>query len=121
MSNIEDSEARGTMIFAWWMACLSDAYRSVYYRRKPMLSVLICSLSPLNVVVDSWACGDLYRDDDDYDIDFYTVGPATPSEIVEAAQPSPSIREQLEVRTRRYIPYSSSQISSYVPAMHSSW
>ncbi|KAI0693984.1 hypothetical protein BC835DRAFT_1043215 [Cytidiella melzeri] len=72
MSNIEDPEARGTMIFAWWMACLSDAYRSVYYRRKPML------------------------DDDDYDIDFYTVGPATSSEIVEAAQPSPSIREQLE-------------------------
>ncbi|KAI0755432.1 hypothetical protein BC629DRAFT_1174399 [Irpex lacteus] len=72
MSNIEDPEARGTMIFAWWMACLSDAYRSVYYRRKPML------------------------DDDDYDIDFYTVGPASPSEIAEAAQPSPSIREQLE-------------------------
>ena len=37
MSNIEDPEARGTMIFAWWMACLADAYRSVYYRRKPML------------------------------------------------------------------------------------
>nr|VWO94904.1 Zn(2)-C6 fungal-type domain-containing protein [Ganoderma boninense] len=51
MSNIQDPEARGTMIFAWWMACLADAYRSVYYRRKPML------------------------DDDDYDIDFYTVGP----------------------------------------------
>ncbi len=39
MSNIEDPEARGTMIFAWWMACLADAYRSVYYRRKPMLLV----------------------------------------------------------------------------------
>ncbi|CDO68260.1 hypothetical protein BN946_scf184842.g23 [Trametes cinnabarina] len=37
MSNIHDPEARGTMIFAWWMACLADAYRSVYYRRKPML------------------------------------------------------------------------------------
>ncbi|KAI0338935.1 hypothetical protein BDW22DRAFT_1362269 [Trametopsis cervina] len=72
MSNIEDPEARGTMIFAWWMACLSDAYRSVYYRRKPML------------------------DDDDYDIDFYTVGPMPPSGLVESANPSPSIREQLE-------------------------
>lgn len=39
MSNIHDPEARGTMIFAWWMACLADAYRSVYYRRKPMLYV----------------------------------------------------------------------------------
>ena len=37
MSNIQDPEDRGTMIFAWWMACLADAYRSVYYRRKPML------------------------------------------------------------------------------------
>lgn len=53
MSNIEDPEARGTMIFAWWMACLADAYRSVYYRRKPMLcvypycSVHLSSLSKL--------------------------------------------------------------------------
>ncbi|THH27039.1 hypothetical protein EUX98_g7153 [Antrodiella citrinella] len=69
MSNIEDPEARGTMIFAWWMACLADAYRSVYYRRKPML------------------------DDDDYDIDFYVVGP-TPPETPGEPQPSP--REQLE-------------------------
>ncbi|EKM51982.1 uncharacterized protein PHACADRAFT_212595 [Phanerochaete carnosa HHB-10118-sp] len=75
MSNIEDSEARGTMIFAWWMACLSDAYRSVYYRRKPML------------------------DDDDYDIDFYTVGPVPPAGLVESHAPSPSVREQLEVNT----------------------
>ncbi|KAH8104801.1 hypothetical protein BXZ70DRAFT_922466 [Cristinia sonorae] len=71
MSNIEDPEARGTMIFAWWMACLSDAYRSVYYRRKPIL------------------------DDDDYDIDFYVVGPTPPpSEVINEQQPSP--REQLE-------------------------
>lgn len=44
MSNIHDPEARGTMIFAWWMACLADAYRSVYYRRKPMLYVRFSSL-----------------------------------------------------------------------------
>ena len=44
MSNIQDPEARGTMIFAWWMACLADAYRSAYYRRKPMLCVPIFRL-----------------------------------------------------------------------------
>ncbi|KAH9936645.1 uncharacterized protein B0H18DRAFT_974835 [Fomitopsis serialis] len=71
MSNIQDQEDRGTMIFAWWMACLADAYRSVYYRRKPML------------------------DDDDYDIDFYTVGPVAPEHLeTQGTQPSP--REQLE-------------------------
>ena len=55
MTNIQDPEARGTMIFAWWMACLAvghiifailmmsselraqDAYHSAYYRRKPQL------------------------------------------------------------------------------------
>ncbi|KAI0926733.1 hypothetical protein AcV5_007442 [Taiwanofungus camphoratus] len=72
MSNIQDPEDRGTMIFAWWMACLADAYRSVYYRRKPML------------------------DDDDYDIDFYTVGPVPPDHL-EAQDSQPSPREQLEV------------------------
>ncbi|KAI0755265.1 hypothetical protein C8Q80DRAFT_1216974 [Daedaleopsis nitida] len=72
MANIEEPEARGTMIFAWWMACLADAYRSAYYRRKPML------------------------DDDDYDIDFYTVGPVPPA-IIESHAPQPSPREQLEV------------------------
>ncbi|EED82367.1 predicted protein, partial [Postia placenta Mad-698-R] len=71
MSNIQDPEARGTMIFAWWMACLADAYRSVYYRRKPML------------------------DDDDYDIDFYTVGPVPPDHLEPQGQ-QPSPREQLE-------------------------
>ncbi|KAH9890013.1 hypothetical protein C8Q73DRAFT_747714 [Cubamyces lactineus] len=72
MSNIHDPEARGTMIFAWWMACLADAYRSVYYRRKPML------------------------DDDDYDIDFYTVGPVPPDIIETSPATQPSPREQLE-------------------------
>ncbi|KAI0081557.1 hypothetical protein K474DRAFT_1656349 [Panus rudis PR-1116 ss-1] len=48
-TSIEDYDVQGTMVFAWWMACLADAYRSIYYRRKPIL------------------------DDDDYDIDFYTA------------------------------------------------
>lgn len=71
MANIQDPDARGTMIFAWWMACLCDAYHAVYYRRKPML------------------------DDDDYDIDFYTADPIM-QETIETQSPKPSPREQLE-------------------------
>jgi len=71
MANIQDPDARGTMIFAWWMACLADAYHAVYYRRKPML------------------------DDDDYDIDFYTADPVM-QEAVEIQTSKPSPREQLE-------------------------
>ncbi|TDL23131.1 hypothetical protein BD410DRAFT_787431 [Rickenella mellea] len=70
MQNIQDAEARGTMIFAWWMACLADAYHSAYYRRKPQL------------------------DDDDYDIDFYTADPTPPEMSDHSVTPSP--REQLE-------------------------
>ena len=72
MTNIQDPESRGTMIFAWWMTCLSDAYASAYYRRKPIL------------------------DDDDYDIDFYTVDPINP-DMLDPQTPVPSPREQLEV------------------------
>ncbi|KAF4577000.1 hypothetical protein EYR36_004985 [Pleurotus pulmonarius] len=71
MSTIQDPEARGTMIFAWWMACICDAYASAYYRRKPVL------------------------DDDDYDIDFYTADPVH-LEAAEPHSPLPSPREQLE-------------------------
>lgn len=71
MATLPDTESRGTMIFAWWMACISDAYASAYYRRKPVL------------------------DDDDYDIDFYTVGPS-PQEQTDSASTAPSTREQLE-------------------------
>lgn len=74
MANIQDPESRGTMIFAWWMTCLSDAYASAYYRRKPVL------------------------DDEDYDIDFYTVDP-----VPDLTDSSPSPREQLEVSRRRFI------------------
>ncbi|KAL5482795.1 hypothetical protein ACEPAI_9390 [Sanghuangporus weigelae] len=74
MTTIQDPEARGTMIFAWWMACLADAYHSAYFRRKPQL------------------------DDDDYDIDFYTVEPLPPEihdmQGVQSAGLSP--REQFE-------------------------
>lgn len=54
------------------MACICDAYASTYYRRKPVL------------------------DDDDYDIDFYTVDPIN-TEPGEMMSPMPSPREQLEV------------------------
>lgn len=40
MSNIQDSEDRGIMIFAWWMAVLADGYSSAYFRKKPMLCVV---------------------------------------------------------------------------------
>jgi len=66
MATIQDPEARGTMIFAWWMACLCDAFSAFYYRRKPIL------------------------DEDDYDIDFYTADPNSPDDG------APSPREQLE-------------------------
>jgi len=74
MATIQDPENRGTIIFAWWMTCLSDAYASAYYRRKPVL------------------------DDDDYDIDFYTADPIPETPDGHASTPSP--REQLEVRWR---------------------
>ncbi|KJA24069.1 hypothetical protein HYPSUDRAFT_136753 [Hypholoma sublateritium FD-334 SS-4] len=73
MTNIQDPESRGTMIFAWWMTCICDAYASAYYRRKPVL------------------------DDEDYDIDFYTVDPVHP-DMLDPSAPTPSPREQLEVR-----------------------
>jgi hypothetical protein len=63
------------MIFAFWMACISDAYGSVYYRHKPVL------------------------DDDDYDIDFYTVDPIN-ADVADPHTPMPDPREQLEVRAR---------------------
>ncbi|KAF9077574.1 hypothetical protein BDP27DRAFT_476896 [Rhodocollybia butyracea] len=52
-AQIPDAETRGTLIFAWWMACICDAFSALYYRRKPVL------------------------DDSDYDIDFYTADPIT--------------------------------------------
>jgi hypothetical protein len=77
MVNIQDPENRGTMIFAWWMTCICDAYASAYYRRKPVL------------------------DDDDYDIDFYTADPVSDSSDGLVNAPSP--REQLEVSSLRLI------------------
>lgn len=42
------------------------------------------------------------RDDDDYDIDFYTVGPVPP-DVAESQAPSPSVREQLEVGLHKFL------------------
>ena len=72
MATILDPESRGTMIFAWWMTCICDAYASAYYRRKPIL------------------------DDDDYDIDFYVVDSVS-AEMMDTHSQTPSPREQLEV------------------------
>ncbi|KAK7690393.1 hypothetical protein QCA50_007051 [Cerrena zonata] len=81
------------MVFAWWMACLADAYRSVYYRRKPLL------------------------DDDDYDIDFYTAEKtmsAEPSSSSDNSQVSP--REQLQgyYRAAHALARMSRQMSRYL-------
>jgi hypothetical protein len=76
ISNIQDPEARGTMIFAWWMACLSDAYGAAYYRRKPQV------------------------EDEDYDVDFYTVDPV-PMDLDGQNKPDP--REHLEVRRNLFL------------------
>jgi hypothetical protein len=99
MSNIQDSEDRGIMIFAWWMAVLADGYSSTYFRKKPMLCVFAFSLSfrwkstnLLNGLLDI-----LHRDDDDYDIDFYTAASITPPDPSDTQKPTSS-REHLEVR-----------------------
>ncbi|KAJ7644050.1 hypothetical protein FB45DRAFT_999277 [Roridomyces roridus] len=72
LTTISDPEARGTMIFAFWMACIADAYGSVYYRHKSCI------------------------DDEDYDIDFYTVDPINPENMGDSHASLPSPREQLE-------------------------
>jgi hypothetical protein len=71
MATIADQELRGTMVFAWWMCCLADAYSSAYYRRKPVI------------------------DDDDYDIDFYTADPIS-QDMIDLQSSTVSPREQLE-------------------------
>jgi hypothetical protein len=74
MLSIQDVEFRGSMVFAWWMACLCDAFGAAYYRRKPLL------------------------DNDDYDIDFYTADPVSATDLAASSTTSASSREQLEVR-----------------------
>ena len=73
ITNIRDPDARGTMIFAWWMSCLSDAYGSAYYRRKPQV------------------------EDSDYNVDFYTADP-----VVQGDGQNPDPREHLEVSAILY-------------------
>jgi hypothetical protein len=80
LSSIPDPEERGMMVFAWWFTCLCDAYASAYYRRKPQI------------------------EDDDYDVDFYTVEPlpdksATANGDEGANGVAANPREHLEVRT----------------------
>jgi hypothetical protein len=72
MLSIQDVEFRGSMVFAWWMACLCDAFGAAYYRRKPLL------------------------DNDDYDIDFYTADPVSAADLAASSTTSASSREQLE-------------------------
>lgn len=37
VSGLIEPEHRNTMVYAWWMACLADAYSALYFRRKPVL------------------------------------------------------------------------------------
>lgn len=37
MSEIEDPQLRGEIIFAWWMACMVDATSAAFFRRKPLI------------------------------------------------------------------------------------
>ena len=97
ISNIQDPEARGAMIFAWWMACLSDSYGSAYYRRQPQI------------------------DDNDYDVDFYIVDPVA---VDPDGQTKPGPREQLEVRpVFAFFPFKFCFISSHANLflLRSSW
>ncbi|KAG6336063.1 hypothetical protein ID866_3036 [Astraeus odoratus] len=73
MADIKDPDTRGTMIFAWWMACLADA--NVNHDRGIPPVAAVAAVPPA------------LRDDDDYDIDFYTA---------DADSAKPSTREQLE-------------------------
>ena len=93
MTTIQDLEARGTMIFAWWMACLADAYHSAYFRRKPQLWVLSGSILEL-------CSTGAHSDDDDYDIDSYTVEPLPPEihDVQGVQSTGLSPRELFEVR-----------------------
>jgi hypothetical protein len=106
MANIQDPDARGTMIFAWWMACLADAYHAVYYRRKPMLYVISSIFDARCLIILTT------RDDDDYDIDFYTADPVM-QEVVETQTPKPSPREQLEFLVKCSITYLKTTLTSY--------
>lgn len=82
------------MIFAWWMACLSDAYGAAYYRRKPQV------------------------EDEDYDVDFYTVDPVS---MDPDGQSKPDPREHLEVGDSSFsqssLPDRPSPSLSVVPGM----
>lgn len=35
--NIVDAETKGALKYAWWMACLGDAYGAVFFRWKPLI------------------------------------------------------------------------------------
>ena len=68
-------------------------HRQLYVHASPA-PLRLCVLGTRALNLTASAAG---RDDDDYDIDFYTVGPVPPSSSVDAHAQSPSVREQLEV------------------------
>ncbi|KAH7101631.1 hypothetical protein BKA62DRAFT_618416 [Auriculariales sp. MPI-PUGE-AT-0066] len=63
--SIPDTALRSTMVFAWWVASITDAHSSAWFRRKPMI------------------------DEDDSNVDFYHFNMP-----VITSSPRPSLEEQ---------------------------
>jgi hypothetical protein len=43
---IIDEQERGSVVFSFWYACLSDAHAALYFRKQPMLDVDDYNLEP---------------------------------------------------------------------------
>ncbi len=84
-------DERGTLVFCWWIACLSDAIGSAYLRRKPLLYV--------KAGVRRNGTNTCFRDDDDYD----TKGIADTAGFVSPADPVLSAGLGAAVSVRLYI------------------
>jgi hypothetical protein len=60
-------EERDMMTFAWWMSCLTDAFGSAFFRRKPtMYEARTADLFP------DFTDNVLFREDEDYNFEMDT-------------------------------------------------
>ena len=75
---------------------LADGYSAAYFRKKPMLYVAGLSRATRQLT-ERGLLRLFHRDDDDYDIDFYTADPLTIPDPLDT-QKQASNREHLEVR-----------------------
>ncbi|KAF8527530.1 hypothetical protein BU17DRAFT_39547 [Hysterangium stoloniferum] len=69
--SLVEPEQRHGLTYAWWIACLADAFSSLFFRRKPVL------------------------EDNDYDIDFYTPDDAL---IAQSGAEGPDSEKQLSAQ-----------------------